>query len=49
MRISYLLLGSVIFLILALSIIAAWLLVVAPGALDPRFGPRKSTASSVAR
>jgi hypothetical protein len=34
---------------LALSVIAAWLLVVAPGSIDPRFGPLKSTTSTVAR
>jgi len=46
MRNYYLQLGSVLFLVLAMSGIAAWLLVVAPGALDSRFGPQKSTESS---
>jgi hypothetical protein len=42
MRSSYLLLGSAIFLLVATAGILAWLLVIAPGSLDARFGPRKT-------
>jgi hypothetical protein len=49
MRSSYLLLGTVIVLLIAIAAVIAWLLIIAPGAVDPKLQPKKTAALSFPR